>query len=105
MNPVAMRVRCTTDCAVPVVAFWCALVAVFFCAWSWIQNTWAASFGEAYQSAYMHRAEASFWLLCLTFGVTLILAWKWIRPSLNSIVLWVKRRGIRPHQKAPGRSK
>jgi hypothetical protein len=66
-----------------IVAFWCAVSAVFYCAWAWIENTWAASFGAQYRSTYLQRAELFRWLICLSLLVLLILAWKWIRPGLN----------------------
>ena len=71
-----------------IVAFWCGVVAVFFSAWGWIENTWAASFGWQYRSTYMPRAELFFWLLCLSLLALLMLAWKWIRLGLNILASW-----------------
>lgn len=68
-----------------IVAFWCAVAAVFLCAWAWIENTSAASFGGQYQSTYEPRAELFFWLLCLSLLALLMLAWKWIRLGL---IVW-----------------
>ena len=75
-----------------IVAFWRAGVAVFFCAWGWIENTWAVSFGGQYRSTYLPRAELFFWLLCLSLLALLILAWKWIRLGLNILASWARGR-------------
>jgi hypothetical protein len=75
-----------------IVAFWCAVVAVFLCAWVWIENTWAASFGGQYRATYLPRGELFFWLLCLSLLALLILAWKWIRLGLIILASWARRR-------------
>jgi hypothetical protein len=74
------------------VAFWCAVLGVFLCAWGWIENTWAASFGEPYRSAYAGRAELFFWLLLLALLTALILAWKWIRLTVKHLASFVRHR-------------
>ena len=75
-----------------IVAFWFAILAVFLCAWAWIENTWAASFGGQHQSTYEPRAELFFWLLCLSLLALLMLAWKWIRLGLTTLTSWARGR-------------
>jgi len=81
------------------IAFWCAVLGVFLCAWGWIENTWGASFGEPYRSAYAGRAELFFWLLLLAMLTALILAWKWIRLYLASSVR--HREKVTPDRSIP----
>jgi hypothetical protein len=62
-----------------IIAFWCAVLAVFFCAWGWIGNSWAGGFDGPHRSEFVSRADLFFWLLCAALLVSMMLAWKWIR--------------------------
>jgi len=60
-----------------IISLWCSVVALCLCAWGWIENSWAASFGGPYL-AFLPRSELFFWLLCLSLLISLLLAWRWI---------------------------
>ena len=66
-----------------IIAFWGAVLAVFFCAWGWVGNSWAGSFNGPHRSEFVSRADVFFWLLCVSLLATLLLGWKWIRLAVR----------------------
>jgi hypothetical protein len=68
------------------VAFWCALVTVFFCGWGFVESCWVASFDARYHAVYVERAEVFFCLLLVSLLTALILAWKWIRLAPDRLI-------------------
>jgi hypothetical protein len=66
-----------------VVAFWCSVLAVFFCGWGWVENTWAAGFEGPYRPVFVFRAEVFLGLLCASLLASLILALRWMRLAVR----------------------
>ena len=75
------------------VAFWCALVTVFFCGWGFVESCWVTGFDTRYRAVYVERAEVFFCVLLVSLLTELILGWKWIRLALDRLISLARPKG------------